>query len=163
MSVADQLRRVSLFADLHEDELAALADCLGRRTFVEHMILFHKSSPADSLCVIESGAVRIFAFSESGQELTLNVYGLGECFGETALLDGNLRTTDAVTLEKTVTYALNRGNFLRRLELRSQGGPPCHGVIGPQTGACHRVHRKPGLPGYGGPDGRCAPGARAAP
>jgi CRP/FNR family cyclic AMP-dependent transcriptional regulator len=116
MSVTDLLRRVSLFADLHEDELAELADCLDRRVFARNMILFLKGSPAQCLYLIESGAVRIFAFSEPGQEITLDVYGPGECFGETALLDGNLRSTGAMALEKTVTYTLRRDDFLRCLE-----------------------------------------------
>ena len=120
MSVPDLLRRVSLFADLREDELVALADCLGRRVFSKDMILFHKGSPAQSLYLIESGKVRIFALSETGHEITLDVYGPGECFGETALLDGNLRSTDAVAVEKTVIYTLRRDDFLRCLEQHPQ-------------------------------------------
>lgn len=88
--------------------------------FLVEMVLFHKGSPAQSLYLIESGAVRIFALSETGHELTLDVYGPGECFGETALLDGNLRTTAAITLEKTVTHTLRRDDFLRCLELHPQ-------------------------------------------
>ena len=120
MSVPDLLRRVSLFADLREDELVALADCLGRRVFAKDMILFHKGSPAQSLYLIESGEVRIFALSETGREITLDVYGPGECLGETALLDGNLRSTDAVAVEKTVIYTLRRDDFLRCLEQHPQ-------------------------------------------
>ena len=120
MSAAELLRRVSLFADLREDELAALGDCLGRRIFAKGMILFHKGSPAQSLYLIESGQVRIFALSESGHEITLDVYGPGECFGETALLDGNLRSTDAMAVEKMVTYTLRRDDFLHCLERHPQ-------------------------------------------
>ena len=120
MSVTDLLRRVSMFADLREDELVALADCLGRHVFAKDMILFHKGSPAQSLYLIESGEVRIFALGETGHEITLDVYGPGECFGETALLDGNLRSTGAMAVEKTVTYTLRRDDFLRCLELHPQ-------------------------------------------
>jgi CRP-like cAMP-binding protein len=120
MSVDDLLRRVFLFADLRDDELAALANCLGRRVFAKDMILFHKGSPAQNLYLIESGEVRIFALSEAGREITLDVYGPDECFGETAFLDGNLRSAGAVALEKTVTYTLGRDDFLRCLELHPQ-------------------------------------------
>jgi CRP/FNR family transcriptional regulator, cyclic AMP receptor protein len=120
MSAADWLRRVSLFADLSEDELTALADCLGRRVFTRDMILYHKGGPAQNLYIIESGAVRIFALSETGHEITLHVYGPRECFGETALLDGNLRSSGAMALERTVVYTLRRDNFLRCLESHRQ-------------------------------------------
>jgi CRP/FNR family transcriptional regulator, cyclic AMP receptor protein len=120
MSVADLLQRVSIFADLGDDEFIALVDCLRRRVFAKDTILFHQGSPAQSLYLIESGAVRIFAVGEMGQEITLDVYGPGECFGETALLDGNFRPTSAMAIEKTVTYALSRGDFLCCLERHPQ-------------------------------------------
>ena len=120
MSAVELLFRVSLFADLREDELAALGDCLGRRIFAKGMIIFHKGSPAQSLYLIESGQVRIFALSESGHEITLDVYSPGECFGETAFFDGNLRSTDAMAVEKTVTYTLQRDHFLHCLERHPQ-------------------------------------------
>ena len=84
------------------------------------MIIFHRGSPAQSLYLIEFGAVRIFALSDAGHEITLDVYGPGECFGETALLDGNLRSTGAMALERTVVHTLRRDDFLRCLELHPQ-------------------------------------------
>jgi CRP/FNR family transcriptional regulator/CRP/FNR family cyclic AMP-dependent transcriptional regulator len=116
MAVVDLLRQVSIFADLCDKDLSALATCLGKRTFARGMMPFQKGSLAQSLYVIESGEVRIFALSETGHEITLAVYGSGECFGETALLDGNQRTTGAMALEKTVTYTLDRDHFLRCLD-----------------------------------------------
>ena len=80
MSTADLLFRGSLFADLRDNESAALAGCLGRRVFAKDRILFHKGSSTQSLYLIKSGAVRIFAHSETDQEITLDVYGQGECF-----------------------------------------------------------------------------------
>lgn len=120
MSVAGLLRRSPLFADLREEERIALADCLGRRVFARDAILFHQGSPAQSLYLIESGAVRIFADGEMGQEITLDVYGPGVCFGETALLDGNVRRASATALEKTVIYTLSRDDFLSCLERHPQ-------------------------------------------
>jgi CRP/FNR family transcriptional regulator/CRP/FNR family cyclic AMP-dependent transcriptional regulator len=80
------------------------------------MIIFHQDSPGRTLYIIESGQVRIFLLSESGQETTLNIYGRGEVFGEFSLLDGLPRSAGAVALEKTVTRTLDRADFLRHLE-----------------------------------------------
>ncbi len=49
MSAIDVLYRVPLFADLHEEELSELSTRLGKRTFAEDMILFHKGSHAGHL------------------------------------------------------------------------------------------------------------------
>jgi CRP-like cAMP-binding protein len=80
------------------------------------MIIFHQGSLGHTLYIIESGKVRIFLLSESGQESTLNIYGPDDVFGEFSLLDGLPRSAGAVAMEKTVTYTLSRADFLRHLE-----------------------------------------------
>jgi CRP-like cAMP-binding protein len=116
MSKIAILRNVELFAGLPDHDLEALAGSLGTRTFAKGMIIFHQDSPGRTLYIIESGQVRIFLLSESGQETTLNIYGRGEVFGEFSLLDGLPRSAGAVALEKTVTRTLDREDFLRHLE-----------------------------------------------
>jgi len=116
MSRVSMLRKVSLFAGLSDQELEVLADSLGKRTFGKGMIIFHKGSPGQTLYIIESGKVRIFIISESGQEISVNIYGAGDVFGELALLDGLPRSAGAMAMEKTVTLTLHRDDFLRHLE-----------------------------------------------
>ena len=116
MSKVTMLRNVRLFAGLPEGELEGLADTLGKRTFAKGMIIFHKESPGQTLYIIESGKVRIFILSESGQEISVNIYGPSDVFGELSLLDGLPRSAGAVAVERTVTYTLHRDDFLRHLE-----------------------------------------------
>lgn len=113
MCTADFLRQISLFVDLSDDELAPLICCLGRRVFAKDTILFSKNSPAQCLYIIRSGAVRIFALSGTGHNITLAIYGAGECFGETAILDGNVRSTGAMALEKTIVFTIGRDEFIQ--------------------------------------------------
>lgn len=116
MSKMTMLRNVPLFAGLSDQELEVLADSLGKRTFGKGMIIFHRDSPGQTLYIIESGKVRIFILSESGREISVNIYGPGDVFGELALLDGLPRSAGAIALEKTVTLTLHRDDFLRHLE-----------------------------------------------
>lgn len=116
MSRVNLLRNVVLFAGLSDHELEVLADCLGKRTFAKGMIIFHQDSPGRTLYIIESGKVRIFVISESGQEISVNIYDPGDVFGELALVDGLPRSAGAVAMEKTVTFTLTRDDFLRHLE-----------------------------------------------
>ena len=109
------LRNVPLFAGMTEQELQILAGSLGRRTFAKGMIIFHKEGLGRQLYIIESGKVRIFVLSESGQEISVNIYGPGEIFGELSLLDGLPRSAGAIALEKTVTLTLDRQDFVRYL------------------------------------------------
>jgi len=112
----DLLRKAPLFSQLSDQELEILAVDLGRRAFAKGMIIFHKGSLGQNLYLIESGKIRIFVLSRDGREITLNVYGAGECFGELTLLDGLPRSAGAIALEDTVTYTLHRDDFRRHLQ-----------------------------------------------
>jgi len=116
VSEVGMLRSVSFFAGLSEKELSSLAKCLARRTFAKGVIIFHKDSPGRTLYIIESGKVRIFVLSESGREISVNVYGSGDVFGELALLDGQPRSAGAVVVERTTVLTLHRDDFLWHLE-----------------------------------------------
>lgn len=110
------LKKVSLFAGLSDDELQVLSQSLGRQFFRQGMIIFHKGSPGDSLYIIESGKVRIFVLSEAGQEISINVYGPGEVFGELSVLDNRPRSAGSVALEPTVVHTLHRRDLMRHLD-----------------------------------------------
>src|SRR5512136_642869 len=111
MSGISSLRKSSFFAGLSDSELTEVAACLVTRSFGKGVFIFHKDSPGQTLYVIQSGRVRIFILSESGQEISLNVYGAGEVIGELGFLDGHPRSASAVALEPTVAFALRREDF----------------------------------------------------
>jgi CRP-like cAMP-binding protein len=110
------LRNVPLFAGLADEELENLTASLGRRTFAKGMVIFHKGALAQSMYIVESGQVRIFALSESGQQITLNIYGPGDVFGEFSLLDDLPRSAGAMAMEKTVALTLHQSHFRQQLE-----------------------------------------------
>jgi CRP-like cAMP-binding protein len=112
----DVLRNVSLFDRLADEELEHLADCLGKRVFGKGVIIFHADSPGETMYIIESGRVRIFALSESGQEICVNVYGPGDVFGEMAVLDGLPRSAGAVAVEDTVVLTLHRYDVMQTID-----------------------------------------------
>ncbi|MCB0001217.1 MAG: Crp/Fnr family transcriptional regulator [Anaerolineae bacterium] len=115
MTRLDLLRQTTLFAGLTDVELDALALDLRRHSFAPGVIIFHRDAPGNALYLVESGRVRIFLLSETGQEITLNFHGAGDCFGELALLDGLPRSAGAITMEQTVVHSLHRDDFLRHL------------------------------------------------
>lgn len=116
MALLYSLRAVPLFSGLEDDVLAALAASMVSRTFAKGRILFYQDTPGNSLYLVESGLVRIFVLSASGQEFTLNLHGPGECFGELALLDCEPRSASAIAVETTVTQTLARADFLSVLD-----------------------------------------------
>lgn len=118
--IHDLLRKVPLFAGLHPDVLDGLAAQLRRRTFKRGTMIFHKDQAGDALYVIEAGRVRIFLPTESGTELTVEVSGAGDVFGELSLLDGRPRSASAEALEETAALMLGREEFKAHLAANPQ-------------------------------------------
>jgi CRP-like cAMP-binding protein len=102
---------VALFASLPAETLAELGTHLRRHAYKKGTIVFHKDQAGDALYILESGRIRVFLPSESGNEFTVDTLEPGDVLGEMALLDGGPRSASAVTLEDTVTYTLSREDF----------------------------------------------------
>src|SRR5436309_5496064 len=105
------LKQVPLFAGLADEDIRGLMALAKRRTFRSGEVIFHREDPGQVLYVIKEGKVKISLISPDGQEISLVVFGKGECFGEFAILDGLPRSTDAVALEKVECYTLQRSDF----------------------------------------------------
>lgn len=75
-------------------------------------VLFRKGDTGTNLCVVCAGSVRISVPSEQGQDAVFNVIPPGEIFGEIALLDGGVRTADAVAIEDTELLVIERRDFI---------------------------------------------------
>jgi CRP/FNR family cyclic AMP-dependent transcriptional regulator len=82
--------------------------------------IFAKGDAGSSMMAVLAGRVRIGNVSAEGREVTLNVIGPGEIFGEIALLDGRPRSADATAMEDCLLLAVERRHFLPFL-LRHDG------------------------------------------
>src|SRR5437763_6549287 len=109
------LNQVLLFADLADEDIHELMAVARRRIFRSGEVIFHRDDPGQVLYVIKEGKVKISLISPEGQEISLVVFGKGECFGEFAILDGLPRSADAVALERVECYTLQRSDFHKAL------------------------------------------------
>jgi CRP/FNR family cyclic AMP-dependent transcriptional regulator len=85
---------------LSEAELESVAAHGVERAYPKNVVLVSEGDSTDSLYVILSGRVRIFASDEDGHEVVFGTQGPGEYFGEMAL-DGGTRSASVITLEKS--------------------------------------------------------------
>jgi CRP/FNR family cyclic AMP-dependent transcriptional regulator len=112
------LGNVPLFADLDEHDLRELAVEFRPRRYRRGETVFVTGDPGTSLCVVNSGSVKLALTSNEGREVILDMLGPGEVFGELALLDGEPRSADAVCLEASELLLLQRDAFVRFLKDR---------------------------------------------
>ena len=72
-------------------DIAALADMGKQREYRKNTMLIHEGDDGDTLYVILSGRVKVYAVDASDREVTYGIYGPGSYFGEMSL-DGGPRS-----------------------------------------------------------------------
>ena len=105
------LKTIPLFESLSDENIKNLAGLLRRMTIRTGEVLFREGDEGTALYIIHQGRIKI-SMSKMLDKLTLAILGPSEFLGEMALLDGEPRSADAVALEETELYALNRKDFL---------------------------------------------------
>jgi len=108
----DALVASPFFQAMQPEELDSILGFAIEQRYPRGSFIFGKGDPGSSMMAVLTGRVRISNISQEGKELTLNVIGPGEIFGEIALLDGKPRSADAVAIEDTVLMVVERRNFL---------------------------------------------------
>ncbi|KMO40393.1 transcriptional regulator [Methylobacterium variabile] len=102
----------AFFAEMGEEAITAIAGLCRTRSLARHETLFQKGDPGDALYALRRGQVRIATGTADGRSVTLNLLGPGDVFGEIALLDGHPRTAEAIALEATELFVIERRDFL---------------------------------------------------
>jgi len=106
---------IPLFSELNEDELNSPSKVCVRQTFKKDNMVLIEEEVGSTMFVILSGRIKISRISVEGREVILSILMDGDFFGEMAILDGQTRSANAVTLEDTEMLIIRRENFLQML------------------------------------------------
>ncbi len=109
----DQICNYPLFEGLNETELARLASAIVKRSFARGAYVFYPGSPAVNAYLVESGLVRMFFSTVSGQEILLNLAAPPEAFSLPTLEESQLRVIGASALVPTVLLSIGREDFFQ--------------------------------------------------
>jgi CRP/FNR family transcriptional regulator, cyclic AMP receptor protein len=109
------LKKVSLFASLSEADQQNLTTLLRRKHLGKGEQLFQQGDEGTALYIIAEGRIKI-SLARRMDNVTLAILGQGEFLGEMALLDELPRSADAIALEDSHLYVLNRKDFLAFLD-----------------------------------------------
>jgi CRP/FNR family cyclic AMP-dependent transcriptional regulator len=97
-------------APLAEDTLRAIASSGVVRQFPKNVVLINEGDQGDSLFIVVSGKLKVFASNEAGKEVVIDFHGPGEYVGEMAL-DGAPRSASVITVEPTTCAVVSRAHF----------------------------------------------------
>lgn len=110
------LNDIELFKGRKAETLAALEQCMEKRSYQAGDKIFKLGDTGDELFLIRKGAVRIMLPISERQSHHLGTFGRGAFFGEMAFLDGDIRSADAVAFSDTELYVLSRKTFNSLIE-----------------------------------------------
>ncbi|CAK0739371.1 CRP/FNR family transcriptional regulator, cyclic AMP receptor protein [Gammaproteobacteria bacterium] len=105
-------QKISLFAGLTEENLAALRTHAAHKSYPRHTVVLTQGDETDSLYIIETGKVKIYVNDENGREFILGTLEEEDYFGELALLDKGPRSASVMTLEPCRFWIITRQDFL---------------------------------------------------
>jgi CRP/FNR family transcriptional regulator, cyclic AMP receptor protein len=100
---------------LREARQAAVA-----KTYKAGETIFLKGDPPTGCHIVVSGFVRLSVLSAEGRELSVRIAGDGSMFGEIAVLDAGVRTTNATCITAVRTLMLPRPAMAQMLHRNAE-------------------------------------------
>ena len=116
MNTTDFLATVSLFKSLDGAELAKVGELIREQSYPKGSVILFEDDPGDSLFVVRDGRVKVVLVADDGREVILGILGVGEHFGELALIDEQPRSAHVIAMEESTLLVLRRDDFRRRVE-----------------------------------------------
>jgi len=116
------IKLVPFMSDLPEDSIHKIAAHFVTISHPPNQVLLLENDWGGSVYFILEGWVKIRTYNLDGKEVTLNILGRGEIFGEMAAMDRMPRSTDAITLTKTLIGRIPAEDFVNLIETEPLAG-----------------------------------------
>ena len=84
------------------------------RTYPKSTIIINEGEVGDSLFIVLTGRMKVYASNAAGREVVIAFHGPGEYVGEMSL-DGSPRSASVMSVEPTTCAVVNRASFLEFL------------------------------------------------
>jgi hypothetical protein len=107
------LRRIKIFAAMDDRQLASFLQYMQVLKFLPNAVIFREGESGDAMFLVLAGEVRARAMV-GGRESTLSTMGVGECFGELAVIDESARSADVIANVESVLLKIS-ASALKRL------------------------------------------------
>ena len=116
------IKLVPFMSGLPEDSINKIATHFVTIRHPANQVLLLENDWGGSVYFILEGWVKIRTYNLDGKEVTLNIIGKGELFGEMAAMDKMPRSTDAITLTKTLIGRIPATDFVNLINSEPMAG-----------------------------------------
>ncbi len=110
--IENLIASIPVFAGLPEETLSKVTYHVVTRTHPPNQVILLENDWGGSVYFILEGWVKIRTYNLDGKEVTLNIIGKGEVFGEMAAMDEVPRSTDVITLTPTKISSIPAQDFV---------------------------------------------------
>ena len=117
-----QLRSNAFFSELPSQVVDQVLAHVVTREHPANQVILLENDWGSSVYFILQGWVKIRTYNIDGKEVTLNIVGKGELFGEMAPLDEVPRSTDVITLTPTTVANMPATDFVNLMQTQPQAG-----------------------------------------
>jgi CRP-like cAMP-binding protein len=107
-TLAGVLGKTAFFGSLAQVDRILVAEQMRKVAFKASKTIFSRGDAGRDLFLLMEGRVRLSVFSSDGRTLSFNIVSAGETFGEIAVLDGGVRSADAVALTNVEAMTLSQ-------------------------------------------------------
>jgi hypothetical protein len=108
----DLLRRIGLFSGIEERQLVSFLPYMEVVSLPPQAPVFKEGEHGDAMFMVLKGEVRARVVV-SGRESTLSTMGVGECFGEVAVIDEGPRSADVISTQPSVLLKFSAAGLNR--------------------------------------------------
>src|SRR6266853_742926 len=124
------LRRLPLFTDLSDVELAQIADGVSRLYFEEGTLIFGEGDVCRELLIVEEGTVKMVKSALSGRQQLLGIERRGSSLAEVAVFDGGRYPASAEATSSTTPLRLSADSFRQTCRAQTAAfGESSRGVV----------------------------------
>ncbi len=116
MPTLDQLKRISLFKDLTDEELKKVTRIIKKQTFRKGAVIWDEGDPEQGLHIILTGKVRVSRRTKEGDKQVLTVLNKDNFIGELSLLDGRSHSASAEALKKSEILIIKKEDMDKFLD-----------------------------------------------
>jgi len=116
------IRSAPFFAELPTDVVQRATVHAVTRKHPANQVILLENDWGNSVYFILEGWVKIRTYNLDGKEVTLNILGKGELFGEMAPLEEVPRSTDVITLAPTIISNVPSQDFVHLIQSEPQSG-----------------------------------------
>lgn len=121
-NVEQLIRSTPFFGGLPEEIVDRATAHIVSRSHPPNQVILLENDWGSSVYFILDGWVKIRTYNLDGKEVTLNILGKGELFGEMAALDEVPRSTDVITLAPTTIGNLPAQDFVKLINTEPLAG-----------------------------------------